>query len=90
MKTYQDLQAAGDKATFISSAINEHRGSTMYRIAANAEQYDRKRNVTILAYQKLLYTLSGEKLNIDTLCWFDMEESGAYSEVIGNIHDKEE
>lgn len=37
-----------------------------------------------------LVHLSGEKPNIDTLCWFDMEESGAYSEVIGNIHDKEE
>ena len=31
----------------------------MYLIAADAEQYDRKRNVTILKYQKLLYTLSG-------------------------------
>lgn len=37
-----------------------------------------------------LVHLSGEKPNIDTLLWFDMEESGAYSEVIGNIHDKEE
>ena len=37
-----------------------------------------------------LVHLSGEEANVDTLCWFDMEESGAYSEVIGNIHDKEE
>lgn len=37
-----------------------------------------------------LVHLSGKKPNIDTLLWFDMEESGAYSEVIGNIHDKEE
>ena len=32
----------------------------MYLIAADAEQYERKRNVTILKYQKLLYTLSGK------------------------------
>lgn len=60
MKTYQDLQSAGDKAAFILEAIREHRASTMYLIAADAEQYDRKRNVTILKYQKLLYTLSGK------------------------------
>lgn len=60
MKTYQDLQSATDKPTFILAAIQEHRTSVMYRIAADAEQYDRKRNVTILAYQKLLYTMSGK------------------------------
>lgn len=58
-KTYQDLQAAGDKAAFILEAIREHKSSTMYMIAADAEEYDRQRNVTIMRYQKLLYTLSG-------------------------------
>lgn len=38
---------------------------------------------------QLVY-VSGEEANVDTLCWFDMEENGAYSEVIGNIHDKED
>ena len=33
--------------------------------------------------------LSGPKPNIDTLCWFDMEEGGAYSEVIGTVFDEE-
>lgn len=60
MKTYQDLQSAGDVKAFIMQAIAEHRGSRMYKIAADAELYDRKQNVTILAYQKLLYTLSGQ------------------------------
>ena len=32
--------------------------------------------------------LSGPKPNIDTLCWFDMEEGGAYSEVIGTVFDE--
>lgn len=58
-KTYQDLQSAGDKAAFILEAIREHKSSTMYMVAADAEEYDRQRNVTIMRYQKLLYTLSG-------------------------------
>lgn len=35
---------------------------------------------------QLVY-ISGTKPNTDILLWFDMEETGAYSEVIGNIHD---
>lgn len=34
-----------------------------------------------------LVHISGPKPNIDTLCWFDMEEVGVYSEVIGNKFD---
>lgn len=60
IKTYQDLQAATDKAAFIMEAIREHKASEMYQTAVDAEQYDRKRNVTIMKYQKLLYTLSGK------------------------------
>ena len=33
--------------------------------------------------------VSGDAANTDTLLWFDMEEGGAYSVVIGNIYDKE-
>lgn len=32
----------------------------MYNIAFDAEEYDRQRNVTIMQYRKLLYTLSGQ------------------------------
>ena len=60
MKTYQDLEAAGDKAVFVLEAIREHKASKMYLIAFDAEEYDRQRNVTIMRYQKLLYTLSGQ------------------------------
>lgn len=38
---------------------------------------------------QLVY-ISGAKPNTDILLWFDMEETGAYSEVIGNIHDNPE
>lgn len=62
MKTYQDLQDAKDKAEFVLEAINDHKGSEMYKIAFNAEEYDHRRNVTILRYKKLLYTLKGEAI----------------------------
>lgn len=38
---------------------------------------------------QLVY-ISGTKANVDILMWFDMEECGAFSEVIGNIHDNPE
>ena len=38
---------------------------------------------------QLVY-ISGAKPNTDILLWFDMEETGAYSELIGNIHDNPE
>lgn len=50
---------AQDKSAFILEAIREHRASTIYQIAVDAEEYDRQRNVTIMRYQKLLYTLDG-------------------------------
>ena len=34
--------------------------------------------------------ISGEDSNFDILCWVDMEETGAFIEVIGNIHDNPE
>uniref|UniRef100_A0AAU8B5L0 Portal protein n=1 Tax=Dulem virus 33 TaxID=3145751 RepID=A0AAU8B5L0_9CAUD len=45
---------------FIMSAINGHKASELYKMAVDAEEYDRQRNVTILSYQKLLYTLAGK------------------------------
>lgn len=38
---------------------------------------------------QLVY-IKGTKPNTDILLWFDMEETGAYSKVIGNIHDNPE
>lgn len=59
MKTYQDLQRYTNKESFILDAIREHRASILYNIAVDAEEYDRQRNVTILARQKLLYDMRG-------------------------------
>ncbi|MCD8208420.1 MAG: phage portal protein, partial [Bacteroidales bacterium] len=44
-------------------AIAGHKASEMYQTAYDAEQYDRQENVTILQYQKYLYTLSGLAVN---------------------------
>ena len=63
MKTYEDfleLTNEEDIQEFVREAINDHKTSKMYREAAVAYDYYRKRNVTITRYQKLLYTMSGE------------------------------
>lgn len=64
MKTYNDFlsvgQSEGGRIAFLLDAIEEHKGSDMFRIAADGEQYLRKQNVTIMGYQKLLYTMSGK------------------------------
>lgn len=63
MKTYQDLLDCGQderrRMDFIRSAVNEHKSSEAYKIAAAAEEYYAKRNVTISKFQKLLYDFTG-------------------------------
>lgn len=66
MYTYQDLQRiaeTGDEARkmdFTKSIINEHEDGELYKTAILAKEYDRRRNRTIVNYQKLLYTASGK------------------------------
>lgn len=64
MKTYQDLIELGDREqdrmTFVLSAISEHKSSELYITAQIADEYDRKQNRTIINYQKLLYTITGQ------------------------------
>lgn len=63
MKTYEDLKKyveTGGVEGFLLDAITQHKASELYHEASIAYDYYRKQNVTILAYQKLLYTLSGE------------------------------
>lgn len=62
--TYQDLLKIRDdekyKMDFIRAVISAHKGTEVYKNAITAQEYDKKRNVTIVEYQKLLYTISGE------------------------------
>ena len=63
MKTFQSLAALGEngerRKKFVFEAIEEHRGSNAYKVAAIAEKYYAKKNVTIMAFQKMLYTVRG-------------------------------
>ena len=64
MKTYQDLLAIGDneaeRMRFVLGAIEDHKASEAYKIARDAEEYAKQKNVTINQYRKLLYRLNGE------------------------------
>lgn len=61
MKTWEDLKDnENGKLDFVRAAINEYQSSPMYQEAKIGYDYFRKRNTTIIQYQKLLYTMSGE------------------------------
>lgn len=54
MLTYQDFLKAGDAAGFVARAVSEHRRSEMVRVAEDADLYDRRRNVTINNYVRMI------------------------------------
>lgn len=58
--TYQDLLEATDKMQFVRNAIVKHENSKEFKIAKDAEEYYKHKNVTITNYQKLLYTITGK------------------------------
>lgn len=64
MLTYQDLLEIQDtdeaRMDFVRKAINQHKASDLYKTALIATEYNAHRNVTIIRYQKLLYTMSGQ------------------------------
>lgn len=61
--TYQGLVDCGQderrRMDLIRSVVDQHRSSEAYKIAADAEEYYAKRNVTISKFQKLLYDFTG-------------------------------
>lgn len=63
MKTYQDLAKANSQnrtMEFVRSAIIAHKSSDEYRDAKDGHEYLKKRNTTIMQFQKLLYEVSGQ------------------------------
>lgn len=64
MYTYQDLIEVGENETkrmdFVKSVIDKHKKSDIYLTAQIAEDYYKRRNRTILAYQKFLTKMTGE------------------------------
>lgn len=66
MQTYQDLtfvpQNDNNIIEFVMKCINEYKTSEMYKTAVVADQYFKKRNTTIVNYEKLITTITGEKV----------------------------
>lgn len=66
MLSYQDLQRVGenetDRMAFIEEVINSHKSSDLYQNAKTAKTYYCKKNKTIMGFQKLLYTVTGEAI----------------------------
>ena len=64
--TYQDYleikerNNENDLIQFVMNAINSHKRSDEYEQAVIADEYFRHRNRTMLEFQKLLYTVTGE------------------------------
>lgn len=65
MLTYQDFEKVKDneelKKSFIKRAINDHLASDAYKIAMDAETYDKQQNSTIMNYVKYIYNQTGMK-----------------------------
>ena len=66
MRTYQNLskirENEGKLNKFVFEVIEEHKGSAAYKTAAIAEKYYAKKNVTIMAFQKMLYNMHGQQV----------------------------
>lgn len=67
MMTYQDLQKVNPnderaRQDFVRAIIAEHKSTKDYKMAVTADQYDRKRNTTIIQYEKTLRTLTGQEV----------------------------
>ena len=64
MVTYQDLLEVEERdearMDFVRRVIADHKTSDLYQNAQIAYEYDKKKNVTIMEYRKLLYTITGE------------------------------
>lgn len=64
MLTYQDFLKNNGKElnTFLLRVIEEHKSSSSYKIAVDANMYDRQQNITIMKFQKYLYKMTGERI----------------------------
>lgn len=66
MLTYNDLVAVGqgeqNRMQFVRQAIDQHKSSRDYKIAVDADLYDRKQNPDMAKLQKVIYTVTGRKI----------------------------
>ena len=63
MLTYQDFEKIGDsyeaRAEFIEELIGAHKGTSEFKTALEADEYDAQRNITINKAAKVIYTAEG-------------------------------
>ena len=64
--TYQDFLKAKDRVKFIAEAIADHRNSLDYKIAQDAELYERQENSTINSVVRYIYSAAGTKIEDPT------------------------
>ena len=64
MITYQDLLAVGtsdkERAEFVKRVISDHEGGRLYKTAKIADDYVRSMNTTIMSYQNMVTTVTGQ------------------------------
>ena len=70
MLTYQDYLEIDNtdiaRADFCRNAITQHMGTDLYKIARDAEEYDKGLNTTTMQYQKMITDVYG-RLQVDKL-----------------------
>ena len=65
MLTFQDFEKAqneGNVVEFIQKAINSHKSSTLFKVAIDADNYDKQRNTTVMEYVRFMYNSTGAKV----------------------------
>ena len=93
--TFNDLVEIGenerDRMEFVLSAINEHKGSELYKTAYDAELYYKHQNPTIMRFQKFVYNQFGQKVpdiwspnNKIASNWYNYFTTQAVSYLLGN------
>lgn len=64
MLTFQDFQRLSGQnlPEFVARAIAEHKSSNLYKMAVEADAYDRQLNTTIMNYVQMIWSASGEPI----------------------------
>ncbi len=97
MLTFNDLEeilksnSEKEKMEFVLKAIKEHKGTTDYQIAKDAELYYKHQNPTIMKFQKWIYNQFGQKVpdiwspnNKIASNWYNYFTTQAVSYLLGN------
>ena len=97
MLTFNDLEeilksnSEKEKMEFVLKAIKEHKDTTDYKIAKDAELYYKHQNPTIMRFQKWIYNQMGQKVpdiwspnNKIASNWYNYFTTQAVSYLLGN------